>query len=62
MTFRLFRLDRASIRRCDPAKSSLSTGIVAERLADGYLRYSLMVDGSWIHRTINREGVPRTQR
>ena len=28
---------------------------------DGHLRYSVMVDGSWVHRAIDREGVPRTQ-
>ena len=58
MTFRLFRL---SIRRCHPTKSSLSTGIITERLADGHLRYSVMVDGSWVHRAIDREDVTRTQ-
>jgi integrase len=65
MSLRFVRLDRAGIRRLLAGQKLAEHGIMAERLADGDLRYSVnvMVDGRRIHRVIGRErdGVTRTQ-
>jgi hypothetical protein len=65
MSLRFTRLDRPSIRRLQPGARIAEHGVIAERLADGDLRYSIniMVDGRRVHRVIGREreGVTRTQ-
>jgi integrase len=65
MALRFTTLDRPSIRRLKPGETITEHGIMAERLADGDLRYSvnIMVDGRRIHRVVGREsdGVTRTQ-
>jgi len=65
MALRFSRLDRPAIRRLKLGEKIIEHGIIAERLADGDLRYSVnvMVDGKRIHRVIGKEtdGVTRTQ-
>jgi integrase len=65
MTLRFSKLDRSRIRKLKPGAKIMEHGIIAERLADGDIRYSvnIMVDGTRIHRVIGREsdGVTRTQ-
>jgi integrase len=65
MALRFARLDRANIRRLLPGQKLAEHGIIAERLVDGDIRYSInvMVDGRRVHRVIGREseGVTRTQ-
>jgi integrase len=65
MSLRFTRLDRPAIRRLRPGERIAEHGIIAERLADGDLRYSVnvMVDGERIHRAIGLESdrVTRTQ-
>lgn len=79
MALRFARLDRAAIRRLAGGEwkatekgkrywvgaKLVEHGIIAERMADGDLRYSVnvMVDGQRVHRVLGREsdGVTRTQ-
>jgi integrase len=65
MALRFTKLDRPAIRRLKSGEKLAEHGIIAERLADGDVRYSVnvMVDGHRIHRVIGREseGVTRTQ-
>lgn len=65
MAIRFSKLDRPAIRRLKAGEKIAEHGIIAERLADGDVRYSVnvMVDGHRIHRVIGREseGVTRTQ-
>ncbi len=65
MARRFARLTRDAIRRLKPGEKITEHGIMAERLNDGDVRYSvnIMVDGERVHRVIGREseGVTRTQ-
>ena len=65
MTRRFARLTRDAIRRLKPGDKITEHGIMAERLDDGDVRYSvnIMVDGERIHRVTGREsdGTTRTQ-
>ena len=59
------KLDRAAIRKLKRRERVMEGGIIAERLADGDVRWSvnIMVDGQRVHRVIGREseGTTRTQ-
>ena len=65
MTVRFAHLTRPNIRSLKPGETIRDHGIVARRLPDGDVRYSVnvMVDGTRHHRVIGREseGVTRTQ-
>ncbi len=65
MARRFARLTRDAIRRLKPGEKITEHGIMAERLDDGDVRYSVnvMVDAQRIHRVIGtaRECVTRTQ-
>ncbi|MBM3520615.1 MAG: site-specific integrase, partial [Alphaproteobacteria bacterium] len=65
MAIRFSKLDRPAIRRLKVGEKIAEHSIIAERLADGDVRYSVnvMVDGHRIHRVIGRESenVTRTQ-
>src|SRR4051794_33569865 len=65
MALRFKKLDRPASRKLKPGEKIWEHGIIAERLADGDIRYSvnIMVDGTRIHRVLGREsdGVTRTQ-
>jgi integrase len=57
MTVRFIRLTRPAIRQLRPGQKINEAGIIAEKLADGDVRYSVnvMVDGRRIHRVIGTE-------
>ncbi|MET4807495.1 tyrosine-type recombinase/integrase [Limibacillus sp. MBR-115] len=65
MATRFTRLTRPNIRALEPGERITEQGIIAERLPNGDVRYSInvMVDGQRIHRTVGRESdnVTRTQ-
>jgi len=65
MGLRFSRLDRPAVRKLKPGEKITEHGIIAERLANGDVRYSvnIMVDGERVHRVVGREsdGVTRTQ-
>ena len=65
MARRFARLTRDAIRRLKPGDKITEHGIMAERLNDGDVRYSvnIMVDGQRIHRAvgIESERTTRTQ-
>jgi integrase len=65
MALRFARLTRPAIRSLEPGQKLAEHGIVAERQANGDLRYSvnIMVDRQRIHRVVGREseGVTREQ-
>jgi integrase len=65
MTLRFSRLDRTAIRRLKAGEKIAEHGIVAIRLPDGDLRWSVavMVDGRRIHRVVglDSEGATRRQ-
>ncbi len=65
MALRFDRLTRPEIRRLKPGEKITEHGVMAERLKDGDVRYTIniMVDGERVHRVIGRvsEGVTRTQ-
>ena len=59
------RLNRPAVRTLRPGQRLTEHGVIAERLPDGDIRYSVnvMVDGQRVHRVVGREseGVTRTQ-
>lgn len=65
MALRFTRLTRPAIRSLKPGQKITETGITAERLKDGDIRYSvnIMADGERVHRVIGREsdGTTRSQ-
>jgi len=65
MALKFSRLTRPAIRALEPGQRINEHGIVADRLTNGDLRYSVnvMVDGQRIHRVVGREseGVTREQ-
>jgi integrase len=65
MIVRFIRLTRPAIRQLRPGQKINEAGIIAEKLADGDVRYSVnvMVDGRRIHRVIGteRDGTTRYQ-
>ena len=65
MSLRFSRMTRPAIRNLNPGDKIAEHGIVAERLKNGDIRYSVnvMVDGQRIHRVVGREsdGVTREQ-
>jgi integrase len=65
MALKFSRLTRPAVRALGPNERLIEHGIMAERLANGDVRYSvnIMVDGERIHRVVGREseGVTREQ-
>ena len=65
MTLRFSRLSRDNVRKLTPGRAISEHGIVAQKLANGDVRWSvnLMVSGKRIHRTVGTEsgGVTRFQ-